>query len=301
MARCRRTGLHVVALVACGLGSSASLSAQAPSYQPPGQPTIVRDYVIGPHDVLAITSPGDPTLTGRFTVDADLTLTYPLIGRVRAGGLTLREVDAELQRQLVERGFYKDPQILVTIEQSKSRHVSVVGDVRRPGTYAMTGDMRLVEALTLAGAKLPTAAGEAVIVPAGAKSMVVASTRASASGLLDPEDSSTTAVTRVNLHDLEHGAFAQNIALKDGDTVFVLRADTFYVFGLVKNPGAHPLNRDVTTVLQALAIAGGGTYGGSRARIEIMRFVNAKQIRMNVTLHDVLRPEDTILVAERLF
>ena len=273
MARCRQTGFHVVALMACALGPAASLYAQAPSYQPPGQPTIVRDYVVGPRDVLTITSHDDPALTGRFAVEADLTFTYPLIGRVRASGLTLREVEAELQKQLVDQGFFKDPKILVAMEPSTNPKVFVVGEVRKPGAYTMSGDMRLIDALTLSGSALPTASGEAVIVPAGTKGMVVESTRASAGGSPDPRNLNATAVTRINLSELQSGALSQNVALKGGDTVFVLRADKIYVLGQVRKPGVYPLQPDVTTVLQGLALAGGVTDRGTTSRVEIVRIV----------------------------
>ncbi len=70
------------------------------------------DYLVGPHDALAIAVSGEPSLTGRFTVETDGTFTFPLIGRVRAGGLTLRALEAELRSQLTDGGFYTNPEIL---------------------------------------------------------------------------------------------------------------------------------------------------------------------------------------------
>ena len=55
------------------------------------------DYVVGPQDVLAITVWDQPDLNNKFTVEADGTVTFPMIGRVQAGGLTLRQVEAELR------------------------------------------------------------------------------------------------------------------------------------------------------------------------------------------------------------
>jgi polysaccharide export outer membrane protein len=286
---------YVAALILCGSWWNAPLAAQAPSYQPPGQPTtFVRDYVVGPHDVLTITSHDDPTLTGRFAVEADRTFTYPLIGRVRAGGLTLREVEGELQRQLVDQGFFKEPQILVAMEKYQSQKIFIVGEVRAPGAYSLSGDMRLVEALALAGSTLPTAAGEVVVVPAGSESMVVNPGRAATAASPD--------VTRVNLRELQNGAFSQNVALKDGDTVFVLRAENIYVFGQVRNPGAYPLQQDVVTVLlQGLALAGGVTDRGATSRVEIVRNVDGVQKKMKVKLDETLLPGDTIVVPQRFF
>jgi polysaccharide export outer membrane protein len=256
--------------------AAAQANANAPAYQP-AAPAIITDYVVGPQDVLNITAPDDPSLTGRYTVEADHTFTYPLLGRIRAGGRTLREVEMELQQQLVDGGFFKDPQILVSIEQYKSQKFFVVGEVRTPGAYSMSGSMRLVEALALAGSTLPTAAGEAVVVPVRGEAV------------------------RVNLRDLQNGAQNQNIALNDGDTVFVRKAENIYVFGQVRNPGAYPLQQDVTTVLQGLALAGGVTDRGATSRVEIVRTVDGAQKKIKVKLDAPLEAGDTIVVPERFF
>jgi polysaccharide export outer membrane protein len=228
-------------------------------------------------------------------VEADLTFTFPLLGRIRAGGLTLREVESQLQTKLIAQGYFKDPRVMVSIDQYRSQKVFIVGEVRNPGAYALSGDMRLVEALALAGSTTPTAAGEVVIVPAGSGSMMVRP-----ASMADAEASGTAAV-RVNLRELQNGAFGQNVTLSGGDTVFVLKAENIYVFGQVKNPGAYPLQQDVTTVLQALALAGGVTDRGATSRIEIVRVVKGQQKKLKVKLGDALLPGDTIVVPQRFF
>jgi len=268
--------------------------AQTAAYT--ASPTIARDYVVGSQDVLNITSQDDPALSGKFTVEADMTFTFPLLGRIRAGGLTLREVESQLQAKLVAGGFFKEPQIMVSIEQYKSQKVFIVGEVRNPGAYALSGDMRLIEALALAGSTLPTAAGEVVIVPAGAESSVVLSAAAVGEAV-----ASGAPVVRVNLRELQNGAFQQNVQLAGGDTVFVLKAENIYVFGQVKNPGAYLLQQGVTSVLQGLALAGGVTDRGATSRVEIVRIVNGEQKKMKVKLDETLQPGDTIVVPQRFF
>src|SRR5437867_7257445 len=104
---------------------TASLSAQEPQ-KPPTAP--VTDYVVGPQDVLMITSYDQNDLSGRFSVEADGTFTYPLIGRVKAGGLTLRQVEAQVKKQLKDGGFFNNPQITVAVEQYKSQKVFINGE-----------------------------------------------------------------------------------------------------------------------------------------------------------------------------
>ena len=114
------------------------------------QPT---NYVVGAQDILTVTSFDQEDLSGKYPVDSDGTFTFPLIGRVKAGGLTLRELEAELKR-LLKEGFFKDPQLSVGVETYKSQKIHIVGEVRNPGTYPLTGDMSLIEAVARAGSKL---------------------------------------------------------------------------------------------------------------------------------------------------
>jgi len=63
------------------------------------------EYVIGAQDVLTITVWDSPDLSGKFTVETDGSFTFPLIGRIQAGGLTLRQVEAELKKRLADGYF----------------------------------------------------------------------------------------------------------------------------------------------------------------------------------------------------
>lgn len=288
-----RTQIAGVAVLMLAGAWAPAAAAQAVEYE--RRTAITRDYVVGPQDVLNITSQDDPTLTGKFTVEADLTFTFPLLGRVRAGGMTLREVESQLQTRLIEMGYFKDPQIMVSIEQYRSQKIFILGEVRSPGAYALSGDMRLVEALALAGSTLPTAAGEIVIVPAGADGMLIRP------GSIEAAEKSGIPVRRAHLRELQSGSFSQNVQLAGGDTVFVLKAENIYVFGEVKNPGAYPLQQDVVTVLQGLALAGGVTDRGATSRVEIVRTVNGVQKKMKVKLEATLQPGDTIVVPQRFF
>ena len=161
------------ALTIAALALALALCASAPAAsqvvpEPPG-----ADYVVGPQDVLVITSYDQPELTGMFTVEIDGSFTYPLIGRLSVGGMTLREVEAALRMELVDRGFFRDPEVTVAIEQYRSQRIYIVGEVRTPGAYPMSGEMRLVEALALAGSTLPTASGEAVIMSSSTEALVL--------------------------------------------------------------------------------------------------------------------------------
>ena len=269
---------------------SVAVAAQGGAQTRPSGPA--ADYIVGAQDVLTITCYDQADLSGKFTVETDGTFSYPLIGRVKVGGLTLRQVEREVKTRLVGDGYFRNPQITVSVDTYKSQKVFVVGEVRTPGTYALSGDMNLVEALARAGSTLPTASGEAIVVHPEAGQTPSGPT-------LPTEDSDN--VVRIDLRDLQNGAFSQNAMLRDGDTIFVPRAESVYVFGHVKNPGAYAMQQRNTTVLQALSLAGGVTDRGTTSRIKIVRIVNGEKREVKVKLTDLVLSGDTVMVAERFF
>lgn len=280
------SGRQVATVCLCLIAAIClGLDAEARSHQ-----TQPANYVIGPQDVLTITSFDQEDLSNKYPVDSDGTFTFPLIGRVKAGGLTLRQLEAELKR-LLKDGFFNDPQLSVGVDMYKSQKIHIVGEVRNPGTYPLTGEMSLIEAVARAGSTLPSASGEALIVRAK-------SGQQKAGPILPNGDD--TDVTTVDLKELQSGALSQNVALRDGDTIFVPRAESVYVFGQVRNPGAYSIQRS-TTVLQALSLAGGVTERGATSRINIVRIEKGKTVEIRVKLTDLVRPGDTIKVPERFF
>lgn len=249
------------------------------------QPT---EYVIGPQDVLSISVFGSD-IAGKYTVEADGTFTFDLIGRVTAGGKSPRELEAELRKKLAD-GYFKNPQVSVAVEHYRSQQIFVVGEVRTPGAYPLTGDMTLIEALARAGSVTPAASGEALIVhPRTAKN-----------GPLLPGQDADAEVVRVDVKALQSGALSQNYRLRDGDTIFLPAADIIYIYGQIKSPGSFPI-KSGTTVLQALSLAGGVTDRGATSRIRVSRVVDGKKKELRVRLTDVLQPGDTLIVPERFF
>jgi polysaccharide biosynthesis/export protein len=149
--------------------------------------------------------------------------------------------------------------------------------------------MSLVEALSRAGSLLPTASGEAIIIHP----------TPGATGPTLPSQGANT--ERVDLREMQNGASTLNIVLRDGDTISIPKAETVYVYGQVKKPDAYSLQQKNTTVLQALALAGGVTDRGSLNRITIMRVVKGDKKEVKVKVTDIVQPGDTIKVGDRLF
>ena len=267
----------VVALIAL-VASSHIASAQSTS-----------DYLIGPQDVVTIQVYDQADLGGKYSVEADGTFSFPLIGRVKAGGQTLRALEQDLKSKLAD-GYFRNPQVTVAIEQYRSQRVFVMGEVRQPGPVPLTGGMTLIEALARAGSPTFTASGEVAIVRSSQD----------VRGPVLPGQNSGSDVFRASIKELEGGALSQNLELRDGDTVFVPRAETIYVFGQVRTPGAYGVQANMT-VLQALSLAGGVTEHGASGRVRVVRSEDGTKKEIKVKLTDLVRPGDTVIVPERFF
>lgn len=242
------------------------------------------DYVVGSQDVLTVTVFGEAELSGKYTVEQDGTFTFPQIGRVKAGGLTLRNLEQELKAKLAD-GYLKNPQVAVAIETYRSQRILIMGEVRSPGEYQLNGEMSLLSAIARAGSTTPTAGREATIVRP----------RRNPKPGEDPSE-----LIKVDLLDLQSGNMALNVQLQDGDTLNIPKVQSVFVAGQVKQPGAYAADPGAT-VLQVLSLAGGLTDRGSDNRIRIQRTVNGKKVEVNAKLTDTVQPGDTIIVRERFF
>ena len=254
-------------------------------------PGVVAEYIVGPQDRLAITVFDEPTLSKTVTVDGDGSFEFPLIGRVTAGGMSVRQIATELRKRLgPPNGFLVNPQLNIEVETYRSQVVYVNGQVRIPGAVPLKGAMTIMDVLAQAGS--PTAeAGSYVEVyrkPAGQSSH----------GPVDPS-TAPTPPQRVTMEDLRNGR-GQQILLGDGDTLNVPKAQTFIVNGFVRAPNTYVLDGDIT-VQKALAMAGGVTERGAQSRTKIQRIVNGSVVEIKARMSDLVKPNDTLVVPQRFF
>jgi len=240
------------------------------------------DYVVGPRDKLAITVFDEPSLSKTITVDGVCTFDYPLIGRVRAYALTVRVIQDDVVGKL-KKDFLVNPQVTIEVETYRSQNVYVTGQVRLPGAVPLMGNMTVMEALARAGSPTPDA-GSYIVINRRPSSDIPAE--------LTQE--------RIAMSDLQNGR-VQTIGLHDGDTIYVPKAETFFVTGQVRNPGPYLLDGDVS-VAKALSMAGGVTERGSRSRLRITRLVDGREVVVKSPRpDDLVRPGDSIEVLTRLF
>jgi len=262
------------------------LASQPRGSASPDAPAAAVSYVIGPQDQLRITVYDEMDLTNNYRVDDLGMITFPLLGRVSASGMTLAEFQDKL-KTLLAAGYIRNPQVRVEVDQYKSQSVFVMGEVRSPGKIMLTGtSMTLLEALAAAGSPTPAASDAiAVLHPRKLDS--------SASPTPDQEGEKLT----VNIKDLQA---VQRVILRDGDIITVAKAERFYISGQVKNGGNFVLEPGMT-VQQAIALAGGLSERGSDRRISAKRKVKGVLIEVHLKLEDVVQADDTITIGQRLF
>lgn len=289
-------------------GVAAALGVLLFPAAPEAAPQNAESYAIGVRDVLDINVFNQADLGGRYTVETDGGFSFPLIGRVVAAGRTVEELEETLRTRLLD-GYFRDPRVTVAVAEYRSRQVLVMGEVRSPGAYPLSADTTLIEILSLAGSLTPHASGVAIVVRAGERPAHPGEEAATPENDSAPPPSDNSGyepppvggdAIRVNLRDLEDGDLSLNVALRDGDTVFVPRAQVFYVFGEVRNPGSFPIQEGLT-VLQALSLAGGATEFAALKRITILRLVDGEQVEVRVQLDDPVQRDDTIRVPVKFF
>jgi polysaccharide export outer membrane protein len=276
--------------VAVGVFWILWLAAQAPPTAA-GDVEQAQPYTIGPQDVLAVTVFNQPELTGTFEVGTDGAVTLPLIGRLDVAGLTLRDFEATLTQKLAAN-ILRNPQVSAAVETYRSQRFFVIGEVRQPGAYYLSGHETLLQAIARAG--YTTA-------DAGSEVLLVRPRQGSAdAGPVRPDQVDAGDVQRVDLDGLTTGRIDHNPAVRDGDTILVTRAETVYILGQVKAPGAFRLSRGMT-VAQLISMAGGVTDRGSTGRIKVTRLVNGKKQDLKIAIGDTVLPNDTITVLEKWF
>ena len=207
--------------------------------------------------------------------------------------MAVRAIQQDITNRLKEK-YLRNPQVSIEVESYRSQVVYVWGQVKNPGAVTLKGSINLTEALAMAGSPTPDAGSYIEINrrPRGTAGTSDAPTTADLGTPAPPE--------RISMIDLQSGR-AQNVMLADGDTIFVPKAETFFVTGYVKNGGPF-LHEAGMTVSKAISMAGGISEKGSRGRIRITRVIDGKQVVIkDVKLDDPVLPGDSVEVMSRLW
>lgn len=240
------------------------------------------EYRLGPGDNIRVSVFQNPDLTVETRVTENGTISFPLIGTVRVGGLTIPAAEQAIATALREGNFIRQPQVNIVLLRNLGNQVSVLGQVGRPGRYPLeTFNIRLSEMLAIAGGIAPTGADIAILV-----------------GTRDGKPlRKEIDVPRMFLEN----RLEDDIVVAGGDVIYVHRQPLFYIYGEVQRPGSYRIERGMT-VRHALAQGGGPTMRGTERGLRVYRRgADGKVEVLNPELGDPVLPDDVLYVRESLF
>lgn len=240
------------------------------------------DYRLGEGDGIKISVFQNPDLTLETRVSENGIITYPLIGPIKIGGMTLAAAEQAITAALKAGGYIAQPQVNILLIKNLGNQVSVLGQVGRAGRYPLDNfTIRLSEIVAIAGG----------IGQAGADVAILTGTR---------EGKPFRREVDIAGMFLE-GKLQEDIVVAGGDVIYVHRQPVYYIYGEAQKPGSYRIERNMT-VRQALAQGGGPTVRGTVRNLSIFRRGADRIVRsVEVGLDDPVLPDDVLYVRESLF
>lgn len=240
------------------------------------------EYQLGPGDNIRIQVFQNPELTLETRVSENGTITYPLIGVVRIGGMTIAAAEQIIAQALGAGNFIERPQVNIALLQNRGNQVSVLGQVTRPGRFPLeTFNTRLSEIVAVAGG----------IAPSGADVAILTGSRA---GKPFRKEIDIAGMFLGNKPE-------EDIVVAGGDVIYVHRMPMFYIYGEVQRAGSYRVERNMT-MRQALAQAGGPTGRGTERGIRVYRRAGGGEMQaLSPELNDLVQPDDVLFVRETVF
>ena len=212
------------------------------------------DYIIGADDLLEIDVFQAEELHKAVRVSSQGYISMALIGEVKAKGLTPVQLEQQLSKKLEK--YMIEPRVSVSIKEYKAQKIGVIGSVKNPQMYMVTGQRYLLDMLTMAGG----IAGDA-----GDFCYILRSA--------DGEKPGTTKTDSfvINLEELlVKGDFSLNVPVFGGDVINVPKTGIVFVDGPVRRPGPFPFKLKMT-LMEAIITAGGAKFEADQSDVKILR------------------------------
>ena len=233
-------------------------------------PAAEKGETLGVGDTVHITVFGQPDLTTDTRITERGTVQVPLAGEVKVTGMSPAQAAGQVAKSLKDGKFLKEPQVSIALTTVRSRQVSVLGMVTRPGRYPLDTTSPAVQDVIAAAGGIAPGGGDSVTVIRNGETQKI---------------------------DL----LSKPFTLEGGDTVYVEKAAVFYVYGEVARAGAYPVTPGLT-VMQAISVGGGITPRGSDRRIKLRRpGTDGNMVETDAKPQDVVKADDVIFVKEALF
>ncbi len=246
------------------------------------------DYKLGPGDAIRILVFQNPDLTLDTRVNESGLITYPLIGSVSIGGVTIAQAERNIAQALKTGGFVQQPQVNIVLVQVRGNQVSVLGLVNRPGRYPLeTTQTRLTEVLAIAGG---ITIGQGTF-GGGSDRVILQGVRA---GLPYRKEVDIAELFLANRPE-------DDIEVSAGDAIYVAPAPIYYIYGESQRSGSYRLKRGMT-VQQALVEAGGPTARGTERGLRLDRKSSTgKTESFRPQMNELVQSDDVLYVNESLF
>lgn len=232
-------------------------------------------YVLGPDDQITIHALDAEEFSDKpLRIDTAGFLRLPMVGRLKASGLTVEQLEIEIASRLKQ--YIKEPEVVVSVLESRSQPVSVIGSVKSPGVQQVQGRRTILEVIAMAGGIEPDAGGIRI-------------TRRKEYGPIPLSNAATDSSGEYFVADLDLGSLLaasnpqENIEVKPYDVISVSSGELVYVIGQVRRPGGFVLRqRRNLSALQALAMAEGFDKTAKPQKARILRVVAGTQQRAEV-------------------
>jgi polysaccharide biosynthesis/export protein len=238
------------------------------------------DYVLGTEDLLEIDVFQADDFKRTVRVSGQGYITMPLIGQVKARGLTTSQLEKALEEELAK--YLQDPQVNIYIKEYKSQRIGVMGAVAHPQIYNVTGQKYLVEMLFMAG----------MTKDAGNVCYIFRPSQGEKDG---PSRTETIVIDLIEL--VEKGNRMLNIPVFGGDIVNVPKAGVVFVDGAVARPGVFALTSGAN-LIQAIAMAGGLKFEADRSEIQILRMTGNGEREIIVADYNVARTDERYMLKD---
>jgi protein involved in polysaccharide export with SLBB domain len=133
-------------MLSCTLGCQPQSPPRIPDLPAP-----IESTTLGPGDILRLEVVGEKDFPEEYQVAPDGTINFPYIDNMKVSGLEAQDVAREVREQLIERRILKQPSVIVRVTEFRSKRITVLGQVKNPGSFSYQPGMTLVQAISQAG------------------------------------------------------------------------------------------------------------------------------------------------------
>lgn len=230
------------------------------------------DYLLGPGDLLEIKVFESDKLNATVRISSRGEVSLPLVGELNLKGQTAAEAESLIENRYRET-YIRNPNVSVFVKEHYSQRVTVVGQVKNPGTYDYPSRLRLLDAIVLAGGLTEKAGNEINI--------------RRLSSMTEGGDASQQTIA-VDMDQLiNEGRAELNININGGDIILIPEAGIFYVDGAVRRPGEYRIRNKMTLMDAVLSAGGLAGYANPNNLILMRKHENNSREELQIDLENM--------------